>query len=302
MALVKRRGGQIAGGGNWKLALADLKIALMCCFITFWILEFKDSIDREDLVSVMDVEASIANSITSIDLEAIATTNTKNQQRYIDDSSVLAGEYNTQQQLEVLAKTVEESLGEMGTSDAIDIQVTPEGLRLTLRDGEHGQMFETGRSRLTPYYEDLLLGLGPVLASVRNGITVSGHTDGSRFIGARRTNWELSTERANTARYYLNRSGVSSRNIVQVNGYADTMLVNRAEPRAAENRRIEIFILTREARERQFRMFDVADGRVQDLTQEDVADLTSAAFTTANDNRPVSTFDAMRRAASVGNE
>ncbi len=70
-----------------------------------------------------------------------------------------------------------------------------------------------------------------------------GHTDSrqySRHDGY--TNFDLSADRANTARRVLMRVGVSVQQIDEVHGYADNQLRNRANPRVASNRRISIII------------------------------------------------------------
>ena len=57
-------------------------------------------------------------------------------------------------------------------------------------------------------------------------------------------NWNLSADRANTARRLLVRSGVSRDRIREVSGKADTDPLIKEDPSAAQNRRISITILT----------------------------------------------------------
>jgi chemotaxis protein MotB len=56
----------------------------------------------------------------------------------------------------------------------------------------------------------------------RYGFAVEGHTDSTPFPGMARSNWDLSTERANAVRVRLEGVGVQKEGI-RVEGYADTV-------------------------------------------------------------------------------
>ncbi|MBI3791189.1 MAG: OmpA family protein, partial [Gemmatimonadetes bacterium] len=85
--------------------------------------------------------------------------------------------------------------------------------------------------------------IGTELKSLRSPVAIEGHTDAMRYApGARYTNWELSSDRANAARRLLEEMGVANDRINEVRGYADTQLRNKANPLANENRRISILL------------------------------------------------------------
>ncbi|MFH1078928.1 MAG: OmpA family protein, partial [Pseudomonadota bacterium] len=69
------------------------------------------------------------------------------------------------------------------------------------------------------------------------------HTDAAPFRGARNSNWELSTDRASSARRTLEASGLDPERIARVVGYADQELYNTLDPKDARNRRISIILL-----------------------------------------------------------
>ena len=68
-----------------------------------------------------------------------------------------------------------------------------------------------------------------------------GHTDGRPFRSETYDNWRLSSARAQMASYALVRAGIDERRLERIEGYADRMPRN-PDPKAAENRRIEILL------------------------------------------------------------
>ena len=60
------------------------------------------------------------------------------------------------------------------------------------------------------------------------------------------SNWELSADRANSARRILEASGVSARRIKAVTGLADTQPLLQDEPGLPANRRISIVLVIKE--------------------------------------------------------
>jgi len=100
---------------------------------------------------------------------------------------------------------------------------------------------------MKPYFEDLLMALGPLLGGVENKISISGHTDSTPYAGKTFTNWELSSKRALLARRVLEYAGVKRHQIIQVTGMADQSPYIPNDPAAAANRRIEMLVLTTSA-------------------------------------------------------
>jgi chemotaxis protein MotB len=73
--------------------------------------------------------------------------------------------------------------------------------------------------------------------------SIAGHTDATPFAGAGRTNWELSSERANATRRLLTDSGLPEMRVRTVTGNADRDPLLPNDPLAAANRRIAIVVL-----------------------------------------------------------
>ncbi len=243
--------------GGWKVAMADLMISMMCLFLILWLLSVMDSQDQEQLINYFaegELQQPVhgeglGNSVSPIALPNVATSRNESDLHRIEDTSLIEGDVSSQQQLELLAKVINHEVSKVDGGDGVDVTVTPQGLKLVISDSNQGAMFYRSSSRMTPYYQDLLLNLAPIFQKISNSMIITGHTDSSQFKGSNVTNWELSANRANSARYYFNSGGVPEEHIFQVTGMAATAPLNPQDTRSADNRRIEVFVLTKDAKE-----------------------------------------------------
>jgi chemotaxis protein MotB len=72
---------------------------------------------------------------------------------------------------------------------------------------------------------------------------IEGHTDAKPFAnGGVYTNWELSSDRANSARRLMEANGLRAGQLIQVRGFADRNLRDPKNPEAAANRRISVIV------------------------------------------------------------
>jgi chemotaxis protein MotB len=125
------------------------------------------------------------------------------------------------------------------------IDITTEGLRLQIVDNENRPMFDLASARLLPHVRVILREIAPVLSELPNKITLSGHTDAVVYTNGDRSygNWELSADRANASRRELVMGGMAENKVLRVVGLADSMHLDKAEPRNPINRRISIIVL-----------------------------------------------------------
>jgi chemotaxis protein MotB len=129
----------------------------------------------------------------------------------------------------------------------IQITITHEGLRIELLEKEGGLWFESGSSALSENGRDMVTMLGRQLKSLPNKLVIEGHTDAKPYASSNGyTNWDLSTERANTARRLLVEAGVAPGSISQIRGFADVQLRNAKDPFDPANRRISVIVQYRE--------------------------------------------------------
>ncbi len=150
--------------------------------------------------------------------------------------------------MEDLKKAVENSQALVPFKDQLLLDITPEGLRIQIVDQQNRPMFDSGSAHLKPYTEAILTELARYLNTVPNRLSLTGHTDGAPYAGASgRTNWDLSSDRANAARRALEAAGLSTDKTARVVGLSSSVLFDRADARNPVNRRISIIVMTRQA-------------------------------------------------------
>jgi chemotaxis protein MotB len=146
---------------------------------------------------------------------------------------------------ERIRQTLQHSVQFEDLAKQIEIELTSEGLRIQLLEDSTGVFFETGSAHPRPLAAALLSLLGRQLATLPNDVVVDGYTDAVPYSNAQGTytNWELSADRANTARRIMVTGGLTDHQVVQVRGHADRDLRLPSSPAAASNRRVTITML-----------------------------------------------------------
>ncbi len=157
-----------------------------------------------------------------------------------------------QRQMEELFQDLKDQIEQNETlqefKDQLLIDITDEGLRIQIVDRSQRPMFDSGSAQLKYYSQDILFELAKPLGSVPNKLSITGHTDATPFGGRPGyTNWELSADRANTARRALVAGGVRPGQIGRVVGLSDSVLFDQENPTAPVNRRISIIVLNKKA-------------------------------------------------------
>ena len=128
-------------------------------------------------------------------------------------------------------------------SKQIEITITPEGLRIELIETKNGTFYQSGSARLSDSGQELLALLAGELKTLPNNLLIEGHTDATKYsTDADYGNWELSADRANSARRLMQADGVRSDQVTQVRGYADQLLRVKNNPYDPSNRRISILV------------------------------------------------------------
>jgi len=133
------------------------------------------------------------------------------------------------------------ALAELAKQLAIDM--TPEGMRIQIMDEDKLPMFTTGSAAPNDRARVLIQKVAPFLQKLPEAISIAGYTDATPYAGAGKTNWELSSERANATRRLLTDSGLAENRIRTVTGHADRDPLVPGDPLAAANRRIAIVVL-----------------------------------------------------------
>jgi chemotaxis protein MotB len=215
-------------GGAWKVAYADFVTALMALFIVMWL---------------MNSNKPVQDAVGGYFRDPYGTGQKKGTQLDGTGNAVIVKKQDMSKLKAELLKAMEKMTNFDKLKNLIELTVTPEGLQIELMEDPHGTFFATGSPKPTPILQNLLKILSPELGKLPNPISIEGHTDSKPYSGsAVYGNWELSTDRANTARRLMENSGIRSGQVVQVRGYADRKLRKPQQPEDASNRRVTLII------------------------------------------------------------
>ncbi len=152
------------------------------------------------------------------------------------------------QELNDLSEAIARITAELNAQGNLSLEKVPQGLRILLQDNDDRMMFPRGSAKITPFFSRLLDELAPVFNRIDNRVIINGHTDSANYPeSAGYNNWNLSGDRALAARNVLEKGGLETQRVLQVNAMADRMLLVPDDPLSARNRRIEIMVLTQAA-------------------------------------------------------
>ncbi|MFZ0477705.1 MAG: flagellar motor protein MotB [Terriglobales bacterium] len=227
--VIKKKGGHGGHhGGAWKVAYADFVTAMMALFIVLWLLS-----------SSKKVQEAVGGYFR--DPSGVSSKHGSTAAGAGENFQLTKG--NLSQLKEQLQKSIRSINDLEKLRQNIEMTVTAEGLRIELMESQSGTFFDSGSSQPTPTCKELLVLLAKELGDVPNKISLEGHTDAKPYGGkANYSNWELSTDRANSARRLMQQSGIRSDQISQVRGFADQRLRHPNDPMEASNRRISIIV------------------------------------------------------------
>ena len=126
----------------------------------------------------------------------------------------------------------------------VEVNETPEGLKIEMIDDEKQPMFIAGGATLTEDGKKILDSMASIIVKTPNAITIVGHTDaaGSRA-NPKYSNWELSADRANAARRALVATQLEPERVIRVIGASDKELLVKDEPANPRNRRVTILVM-----------------------------------------------------------
>jgi chemotaxis protein MotB len=228
--VIKKKGGHAGHhGGAWKVAYADFVTAMMSLFIVLWLMGSSDKVKRAVAGYFNDPKGTgsqLGTTMTGTGA-TVSQVDTKDLEKLKDK---LEQEIKARKELEKLSKQIE-------------IKVTPEGLRIELIEDKNGTFYELGSAKLSQNGQELLSLLASELKTLPNLLLIEGHTDSTPYSDQNGySNWELSADRANSARRLLQQDGVRPNQVTQIRGYADQMLRVKDNPTDPSNRRISILV------------------------------------------------------------
>ena len=291
--IIIKRKKVVAGGhhgGSWKVAFADFATAMMAFFLVLWLTAtaspeqkkavegyFRDPVGFTEGGSPNPVDLEGSASVVQEASPDIESSQIQIEDEMVDELSETLEQRRMKELFQELKERVEESQTLQEFKDQLLIDITDEGLRIQIVDRSGRPMFDSGRAELKYYSQDILFELAKTLGSVNNKLSITGHTDSTPFSGRPGyTNWELSADRANTARRALVAGGVRQQQIARVVGLSDSVLFDKEDPTAPVNRRISIIVLNKKTVDDIQNSAGQADEPLIDLTQPTEAEQESA--------------------------
>jgi len=215
-------------GGAWKVAYADFVTAMMALFIVLWLMNSSNQI-KEAVGGYFKDPTGSARKLGSNALGS--------------GENFVMTKQNMQQLKEQMQKAISQVPNFDNLKDKIDITVTSEGLRIEMLETKDGTFFDSGSTELNGSGQELLVTLARQLAQLPNKISIEGHTDSRPFTGRRDYgNWELSTDRANSARRLFQQSGLRPDQVTEVRGFGDQKPRRPDNPADPSNRRISVIV------------------------------------------------------------
>lgn len=228
-------------GGAWKVAYADFVTAMMALFMVLWLTAQDEKIKEA-------VERAFKNPFGALTKESMGIIPSQADPMKIEDR----GNFDAASlvELSVLRRLNEDLLKSLRhehddpSQRSVELELTSEGLRITIFDRSQRPIFDAQSVNLTAYGDWVLSTLAWEVARYKSfTIEVEGHTEqGHPPINESYGDWELSADRANIARRKLLQHGVSGGQLRKVAGFADTAPLPNHPADAEVNRRVTIML------------------------------------------------------------
>ncbi len=229
-------------GGAWKVAYADFVTAMMALFMVLWIC----SQDKKILLATSKYFKQPFNAMSdrSVGIMPGKQGGSKGEDQSADKTTAanlaflnaLASELN--RMISIQADPEEKN---------VDVEVTSDGLKITLYDRTKHAVFKKGTAEITEWGGLVLQNLAWLVERNNLKVFIDGHAaSGSEPAAASASYgmWELTADRANAARRLLVKYAVNPKEIERVTGYADTRPLPNSARDAASNERITVSLST----------------------------------------------------------
>ncbi len=240
-----KKGHGAAHGGSWKVAYADFVTAMMAFFLLLWLLAMVSPEKRAALAQYFKHFSLFDKGGQSFMLEGQPQM-LQQQGASVPKQGVDFGKgdnvnLSAQDLRDQLKRSISERLDNLRNHTMVDI--FEGGVRIQIFDLEGRALFRPGSAELSPAGKEILKVVADNIKDIPNRVAVEGHTDSSPLRTGKITNWELSAERASSARRELENDGIDPSRIARVVGYADTEPLFAEDLNDPRNRRISLIIL-----------------------------------------------------------
>jgi chemotaxis protein MotB len=241
--VIKKKGHGGHHGGAWKVAYADFVTAMMALFIVLWIVGQSNPVKEAISMyftnpNIFEGGAGILEGSPNMPEEGELITNPVT----VEDPEAR----NEMEKLKAEGKRIEYLVASKPAfekfKDKIQISVSKDGMKIELIENSRGLFFDVGKAEMKEDTINLLKLLAAELGKLPNRVIIEGHTDARPYVTLGYSNWELSVDRANSARKLLEENGLHKNQILAVRGYADRLLKHPDKPYESANRRVNIIV------------------------------------------------------------
>ena len=238
-----KKGGHGHHGGSWKVAYADFVTAMMAFFMVMWILGM-DEHTRQAIEGYFTNPIGFKKGYSSGSSPLASGSSPASVRQQAIQLALRSLQQKRFEEIKAMLATRVDSLAARGALHSrVEISITNAGLRIELIENAQGNtFFEFGSAQLKPEGRLALKVIAKELVAMENPLVIEGHTDAAQYTRRDYSNWELSSERANAARRFLEERGMPRERIVEVNGLADKQLKYPLDPLNPSNRRISILL------------------------------------------------------------
>jgi chemotaxis protein MotB len=229
-------------GGAWKVAYADFVTAMMALFLVLWLVSQDQKIKEAVQRSFRNPFASLTKESTGL-IPNQDTLAVRGKEGNFDSASAI--ELNMLRKIAQDLTSMLQENPESAEQNSLDLEITPDGMRISVFDRNNKPIFEPDSARFTPYGTWIFTTLAWQISRFTNNFNVEleGHTvRGATFANPAFSAWELSTDRANAARRKLVEHDVLPSQIRKIAGFADTEPMPNLDPTSESNRRVTVML------------------------------------------------------------
>ncbi len=227
-------------GGAWKVAFADFMTAMMALFLVLWIA----AQDQEILIATSQYFQSPFNSPLDntsgvLPFESNSTPRTNDA-----DEGKGKGQSESAVDLSAMQALAREfyrllNVSETDPNNPISVEVTSNGLRVTLFDRANRPVFVRDSSDFTEWGDIMMQNLAWLIDRQRFRIVVEGYTRAGITTPKKEYNdWDLSTDQAQAVRRALTYYAVDPSRFASLSGFGSTVPLPGELPDSEKNQRV----------------------------------------------------------------
>jgi len=238
-------------GGAWKVAYADFVTAMMAFFLVMWLVAQSPDVKANVAGYFRDpgvFEFERSNGMLAGGTPGMEPGMAPEAMAKPDPAALLRERQVLQSAAGHIREQLMQAPGIATLRDQIEFTLTSEGLRIELIERAGSSFFDSGSALLRGESIRILTIIAGELGKLANDLAVEGHTDRRAYAnGNGYGNWELSSDRANSARREMERGGLKPGQVQTVRGFAATQLHRKDDPLDPRNRRVSIVVRSQAA-------------------------------------------------------